>query len=123
VGEGGKGAEGLKKKKHFKGKGRKEIEMKCEEEGNKQNHHPERGKPNNRKEMAKREVAEKTEQGMAFDGDGDRLGLIDDNEKLIIFFFPLKLFALDLLENDDVVNLIFYFNCSSKLTELIEENG
>ena len=119
----GNGAAGIIAPKLFNALGCNVIEMFSEVDGNFPNHHPDPGNPNNLIDIAKMVVSEKADLGMAFDGDGDRLGLIDENGKLIFPDKIMMLFARDLLKSYEGGKVIFDVKCSSKLTEVIEENG
>ena len=119
----GNGAAGIIAPKLFNALGCKVIEMFSEVDGNFPNHHPDPGNPNNLIDIAKMVVSEKADLGMAFDGDGDRLGLIDENGKLIFPDKIMMLFARDLLKSYEGGKVIFDVKCSSKLTEVIEGNG
>ena len=119
----GNGAAGIIAPKLFNALGCNVIEMFSEVDGNFPNHHPDPGNPNNLIDIAKMVVSEKADLGMAFDGDGDRLGLIDENGKLIFPDKIMMLFARDLLKSYEGGKVIFDVKCSSKLNEVIERYG
>ena len=119
----GNGAAGIIAPKLFNALGCKVIEMFSEVDGNFPNHHPDPGNPDNLIDIAKMVVSEKADLGMAFDGDGDRLGLIDENGKLIFPDKIMMLFARDLLKSYEGGKVIFDVKCSSKLNEVIERYG
>ena len=119
----GNGAAGIIVPKLFNALGCNVIEMFSEVDGNFPNHHPDPGNPDNLIDIAKMVISEKADLGMAFDGDGDRLGLIDENGKLIFPDKIMMLFAKDLLKSYEGGKVIFDVKCSSKLTEVIEGNG
>ena len=119
----GNGAAGIIVPKLFNALGCNVIEMFSEVDGNFPNHHPDPGNPDNLIDIAKMVISEKADLGMAFDGDGDRLGLIDENGKLIFPDKIMMLFAKDLLKSYEGGKVVFDVKCSSKLTEVIEWNG
>jgi len=87
------------------------------------NHHPDPAKPANLVDL-KRLVAETgAEVGLAFDGDGDRVGVIDDRGNVIWPDRQMVLFARDVLERNPGAKIVYDVKCSKVLPEAIEQAG
>ena len=92
-------------------------------DGNFPNHHPDPAKPENLEDLVN-VVREKTlEVGLAFDGDGDRVGVIDDEGTLIWPDRQMVLFARDVLERNPGARIIYDVKCSKVLPAAIVEAG
>ena len=78
----GNGAAGVIAPKLFKALGFNVIELYSEVDGNFPNHHPDPGNPENLKDLSDTVLNEKANIGLAFDGDGDRLGVVDNEGKI-----------------------------------------
>ena len=63
--------------------GCKVIELFCDVDGNFPNHHPDPSKPENLEDLIAKLGASDAELGLAFDGDGDRLGVVTKSGKII----------------------------------------
>jgi Phosphomannomutase len=61
--------------------------------------------------------------GLAFDGDGDRLGVVDSSGKVIWADRQLMLFAADVLARHPGADVVFDVKCSAKLAEVITDNA
>lgn len=68
-------------------------------------------------------VAEQADLGLAFDGDGDRLGIVDSAGRFIPADRVLMLFAADLLSRNPGTDVIFDVKCSTHLAEEIRRAG
>jgi phosphomannomutase/phosphoglucomutase len=97
------------------------IPLFCEVDGNFPNHHPDPGNPDNLQDLIKKVRAEKADLGLAFDGDGDRLGVIDNNGKMIFPDRLLMLLAKDLLIKNPNATIIYDVKCSSDLETIIQQ--
>ena len=73
------------------------VPLFCEIDGNFPNHHPDPADPHNLKDLISKVRAEKADLGLAFDGDGDRLGVVTKNGSIIYADRQLMLFAADVL--------------------------
>ncbi|SFU59828.1 phosphomannomutase/phosphoglucomutase [Halomonas korlensis] len=87
------------------------------------NHHPDPGKPENLKDLIREVQASGADIGLAFDGDGDRLGVITPSGKLIYPDHLLMAFAEDMLSRNSGARVIFDVKCTGNLTRVIEEAG
>ena len=87
------------------------------------NHHPDPGKPENLKDLIAKVQETGADIGLAFDGDGDRLGVITPSGKLIYPDHLLMAFATDMLTRNAGARVIFDVKCTGNLTPVIEQAG
>jgi phosphomannomutase/phosphoglucomutase len=99
------------------------VEMYCEIDGKFPNHHPDPSQPENLQDLIDRVKAEGADVGFAFDGDGDRLGVIDAEGNIIWPDRQLMLLAKDVLSRNQGANIIYDVKCSRYLKSIIETNG
>ena len=119
----GNGAAGVIAPKLFKALGFNVIELYSEVDGNFPNHHPDPGNPENLKDLSDTVLNEKANIGLAFDGDGDRLGVVDNEGKVIPQDKFLMLFAKDILTNSPKAKIIFDVKCTNRLKDVILSYG
>ncbi len=99
------------------------IELFCEIDGNFPNHHPDPGKPENLLDLIATVQECKADIGIAFDGDGDRLGVITGLGEMIFPDQLMMIFAEDVLAKHPRSKIIFDVKCSNLLAEIIETAG
>ncbi|MDD5033697.1 MAG: phosphomannomutase/phosphoglucomutase, partial [Methylococcaceae bacterium] len=99
------------------------TELFCEVDGHFPNHHPDPSKPENLQALIDKVLEEKAELGVAFDGDGDRLGLVDCGGKIIWPDRQMMLFAADLLSREPGADILFDVKCSRHLASQIVKSG
>jgi phosphomannomutase/phosphoglucomutase len=99
------------------------VELFCEVDGNFPNHHPDPGKPENLRDLIARVKGESAHLGLAFDGDGDRLGVVDSSGKIIWPDRQMMLFAADVLSREPGADIIFDVKCSRNLSKEIVRRG
>lgn len=99
------------------------VELYCEIDGNFPNHHPDPSQPENLQALIERVKAEQADLGFAFDGDGDRLGVVDGEGKIIWPDRQLMLLAKDVLLRNAGAEIIFDVKCSRYLKAVIEASG
>ncbi|MGP4845155.1 phosphomannomutase/phosphoglucomutase [Marinobacter sp. 1Y8] len=99
------------------------IPLFCEIDGDFPNHHPDPGKPENLEAMIAKVKAEKADIGLAFDGDGDRLGVVTNTGKIIWPDRLLMLFARDVVSRNPGADVIYDVKCSRRLAGVINEAG
>ncbi|WP_251976997.1 phosphomannomutase/phosphoglucomutase [Salinicola avicenniae] len=99
------------------------IPLFAEIDGDFPNHHPDPGKPENLQDLIARVHETQADIGLAFDGDGDRLGVVTPRGEILYPDRLMMAFALDLLERQPGARVIFDVKCSSNLANLIEQAG
>ncbi|MCZ6804866.1 MAG: phosphomannomutase/phosphoglucomutase [Proteobacteria bacterium] len=99
------------------------IEMYCDIDGSFPNHHPDPSQPVNLKDLIEKVKAESADIGFAFDGDGDRLGVVDADGNIIWPDRQLMLLAKDVLSRNQGARIIFDVKCSRYLKSIIESSG
>ena len=87
------------------------------------NHHPDPAKTANLADLIGTVREQELEIGLAFDGDGDRVGVVDDQGKVIWPDRQMVLFARDVLERNPGARIIYDVKCSKVLPEAIREAG
>ena len=99
------------------------IELFCEIDGNFPNHHPDPSMPENIQDVIKTVQSEKADLGLAFDGDGDRLGVVDAQGRVIWPDRQMILYATDLLKRHPGAEIIYDVKCTRYLETAIEQAG
>ncbi len=99
------------------------IDLYSRVDGDFPNHHPDPSKPENLADLIKVVHATEAELGLAFDGDGDRLGLVTRGGNIIYPDRQLMLFVRDILARHAGATVIYDVKCSQQLTRVIEQAG
>ncbi len=99
------------------------IELFCEVDGNFPNHHPDPSKPENLVDLQRALRETGAELGLAFDGDGDRLGVVTRDGEIIYPDRQLMLFAADVLTRNPGAEIIYDVKCSRWVAESIRHQG
>lgn len=99
------------------------IDLFCEIDGNFPNHHPDPSKPENLKSLIAAVASNQADIGLAFDGDGDRLGVVDSAGKIIWPDRQMMLYAKQVLEIKSGVEIIYDVKCSQHLGTQIKKMG
>ena len=119
----GNGAAGCVAPELFKRLGCNVINLFSEIDGNFPNHHPDPGKIANLQDLIKAVKDEKADLGLAFDGDGDRVGLVTEKGDVVFPDKIMMLFAEDVLAKNNGGQIIFDVKCSNSLAQIIQSNG
>jgi phosphomannomutase / phosphoglucomutase len=98
------------------------TEMFCEVDGTFPNHHPDPSQPENLEDLIAA-LRDGGELGFAFDGDGDRLGVVTKRGRIIYPDRQLMLFAEDVLSRNPGAEIIFDVKCTRALFPWIRERG
>ncbi|MCX4187657.1 phosphomannomutase/phosphoglucomutase [Methylophaga sp. OBS4] len=99
------------------------TELFCEVDGNFPNHHPNPGQPENMQDLIKAVQSHEAELGLAFDGDGDRLGVVDAEGNIIWPDRLLILLAQDVLAREPGATIIYDVKSTNLLEEIISRAG
>ena len=119
----GNGVAGNIAPKLFESLGAKVSKLFCLVDGSFPNHHPDPSNPENLEDLIKEVVDTGADLGLAFDGDGDRLGLVDNNGNIVWADRQMILYARDVLSRIPGAKIIFDVKCSSLLPKDISEHG
>jgi phosphomannomutase/phosphoglucomutase len=119
----GNGAPGAYAPELYRKLGCEVKELFCEVDGNFPNHHPDPSQPDNLKDVMHALKTTNAEIGLAFDGDGDRLGVVTKDGKIIYPDRQLMLFAADMLSRNPGAEIIFDVKCTRNLFSWIRNHG
>jgi phosphomannomutase/phosphoglucomutase len=98
-------------------------ELFCEVDGTFPNHHPDPSQPENLRDLICALKKGDAEIGLAFDGDGDRLGVVTRQGQVIFPDRQLMLFAADVLERNPGAEILFDVKCTRNLAPWIRSHG
>ena len=107
----------------FKQLGCEIYDLYCDVDGNFPNHHPNPSDPKNLEDLITCVHKNKLDLGLAFDGDGDRVGVIDDKGEVLWADRQMMLYARDVLSRKPGAKIIFDVKSSRNLATVIEEAG
>lgn len=99
------------------------TELFCEVDGTFPNHHPDPSVPENLQDVIHALETTDADIGFAFDGDGDRLGVVTKDGRIIYADRQLMLFAADVLSRNPGGQIIFDVKCTRNLAPWIEQHG
>ncbi|WP_462384462.1 phosphomannomutase/phosphoglucomutase [Pseudomonas sp. Marseille-QA0892] len=99
------------------------VPLFCEVDGNFPNHHPDPGKPENLEDLIAKVRETGADLGLAFDGDGDRVGVVTNAGTIIYPDRLLMLFAKDVVSRNPGSDIIYDVKCTRRLTALISGYG
>ena len=119
----GNGVAGMLAPKLYRALGCEVEELYCEVDGRFPNHHPDPSVPKNLQELIQTVRNGKAELGIAFDGDGDRLGLVTQDGEIIFADRQLMLLAKDVLSRNPGAQIIYDVKSTRLLAPWIEKYG
>jgi phosphomannomutase/phosphoglucomutase len=119
----GNGVAGSVAPQLFRSIGCEVLELFCEVDGNFPNHHPDPSKAENLKDLIATVQAQQADLGLAFDGDGDRLGVVTSDGKIIWPDRVLMLYAMDILDRNPGGQIIYDVKCTRYLDAIIRDHG
>ena len=99
------------------------IELFCDVDGNFPNHHPDPSKPENLADLKQALAEQQADIGLAFDGDGDRLGVLTPTGNVIWADRQMMLYAQDVLSRNPGAEIIYDIKCTTNLHKIIEQAG
>lgn len=99
------------------------VAMYPELDGSFPNHHPDPTIPENLEELRREVLAHKADLGVAFDGDGDRLGIVDETGNIVEAESILQLLAEDIVPRYPGEKIVYDVKCSTRLQHRIRELG
>jgi phosphomannomutase/phosphoglucomutase len=121
--DGGNGCFGIVGPQLLKRIGANIIELYCEPDGNFPNHHPDPTVEKNMLDLSKKVKEERAELGIGFDGDADRIGIVDEKGKILWGDQLLMIFARDILKRNPGATIVGEVKCSQNLFKDIEGHG
>jgi phosphomannomutase/phosphoglucomutase len=95
----------------------------CEPDGHFPNHHPDPTVPENMKSLIERVALERADLGIAFDGDVDRIGVVDESGTIIWGDQLMVIFSRSILKESPGATFIAEVKCSQTLFDDISKNG
>ncbi len=103
--------------------GAEAIPLYCDVDGTFPNHHPDPSEPDNLQDLIQMVKRFDADLGLAFDGDGDRLGVVTKEGQIIFPDRLLMLFAADVLQRNPGALVIYDVKCTGKLSDYILRHG
>lgn len=119
----GNGAAGLVAPQLFNSLGIETVPLYCTPDGTFPNHHPDPVVPENIKDLISTVLKEKADLGIGYDGDGDRIGVVDGDGEIVWGDRLLSLFARQVLREHPGAAVIGEVKCSQSLYDDIEARG
>lgn len=119
----GNGAAGIVAQPLFESLGITSVDLFPEPDGLFPNHHPDPTVVENIQDLIKAVKDKNADFGVGYDGDGDRIGVVDENGQIIWGDKLLMIFGKDILKNQPGAPIIFEVKCSQALPEMIEKYG
>ncbi len=121
--DGGNGAAGELACALFEMLGCEVVPLYCEPDGHFPHHHPDPGNAENLEDLRREVVARNADLGIAFDGDGDRIGVVDDRGEQVWPEQLLMLLAADVLRRHPGADVVYDVKSSRHLAGFILSNG
>ena len=119
----GNGVAGAVAPQLFRALGCEVTELFCEVDGTFPNHHPDPAEPKNLRDLIDCVANTDCELGLAFDGDGDRLGVVTKSGQIIWPDRQLVLFARDVLDRNPGATIIYDVKCSRHVGLSVQAAG
>jgi len=119
----GNGVAGVMATELFTRLGCNVTELFCDVDGNFPNHHPDPSKPENLIDLQNAMRENALDIGLAFDGDGDRVGILDDKQNILWADRQMMLYAEDVLKRKPGALIIYDIKSTTNLKTYIENKG
>ena len=87
------------------------------------NHHPDPAVIENTLLLQSKVVSENADLGIGYDGDGDRLGVIDNNGSFVMMDKVMAIIAKDIIKNNDNKNILYDIKCSRVIEDVVNKNN
>jgi phosphomannomutase/phosphoglucomutase len=107
----------------YRGLGCEVDELFCEVDGTFPNHHPDPAHPENLQDLIHHVKTSDAELGLAFDGDGDRLGVVTKDGQIIYPDRQLMLFAEDILARNPGASILYDVKCTRHIAAWVKARG
>lgn len=99
------------------------ISMNCEVDGNFPNHHPDPSQPQNLVDLQQAVKAQQADLGIAFDGDADRIAVVDNQGEIIWPDRLLMMFAKDIISRNPGCDILYDIKCSRRIHDVVSRAG
>jgi phosphomannomutase / phosphoglucomutase len=109
--------------KVLKALGAEVIELFCQPDGNFPNHHPDPSEPENLVDLIAKVKSEGADFGIAFDGDADRIGVVDEKGEILFGDLLLLIFARSIIKEKGKATIVGDVKCSEKVFDDIRRLG
>ena len=119
----GNGVAGPAAKILFKKLGCQVHELFCDIDGHFPNHHPNPSEPQNLQDLINAVTGKRLDLGLAFDGDGDRVGMVDEHGQILWADRQMMLYSKDVLARNPGAEIIFDVKSSRNLADYIQQAG
>ena len=119
----GNGAAALVAHRLFKELGVESIDLFDKPDGNFPNHHPDPTVVENIQQLIRTVKSEQADLGIGYDGDADRIGVVDENGEIIWGDRLMIIFSRDIIARQPGAKIIFEVKCSQALPEMIRKFG
>ena len=119
----GNGVPGMLAPRVLRDLGCEVSELFCEVDGHFPNHHPDPSQPENLEDLIRAVKAQRADLGLAFDGDGDRLGVVTAEGAIIWPDRQMMLYAADVLSRNPGATIIYDVKCTRNLATAISQHG
>lgn len=119
----GNGTASIIAEKLLKKLGTEVVPLYCDLDPSFPNHHPDPSVPKNLEELSKKVVEEKADIGIGYDGDGDRIGLVDEKGNMIFGDLYMLIIWRDIIKNFPGSTALVEVKCSQSLWDELEKIG
>ncbi len=119
----GNGVAGASSPAMFRALGAEVVELFSEVDGNFPNHHPDPSQPENMKDLIAAMAAHQADLGIAFDGDGDRIGVVAPSGEIIEVDRFIQILLAGILRDRPGASVVYDVKCSQRLVAEIESCG
>ena len=119
----GNGTASIIAEKLLKKLGTEVVPLYCNLDPSFPNHHPDPSVPKNLEDLAKKVVEEKADIGIGYDGDGDRIGIVDEKGNMIFGDFYMIIIWREIIKNYPNAKALVEVKCSQSLWDELEKIG